>query len=154
MHQESSMSGFKGESSHPLDSKGRFSLLLKHRKMLPEDFYIMRSPNKKFPSLWIISDEAHEAWKTRLYEDKGNVKENSESSAQIRRDINRGLMDVSVDSVGRILIPPTLRQYASLDKTVTVIGVEDHIEIWNDEILAQNDAYYGSMDEGKILDLP
>ena len=33
----------------------------------------------------------------------------------------------------RILIPPSLRQYAGLDKEIVVVGVLDHFEVWSRE---------------------
>ena len=38
---------------------------------------------------------------------------------------------VEPDAQGRILIPQTLREYAGLRKDVTVIGMIDHVEIWD-----------------------
>ena len=41
--------------------------------------------------------------------------------------------DVEIDVQGRMLIPPELRKYASLDKgEVVIFGVIDHLEIWNE----------------------
>lgn len=52
--------------------------------------------------------------------------------------------DCSIDSQGRILIPPMLREYASLTKEVLVTGDgQDKIKIWSpvlyDEIMAAYD---------------
>jgi MraZ protein len=39
-----------------------------------------------------------------------------------------------LDKQGRILIPPVLRDKANLDKDITLLGVGDHIEIWNADL--------------------
>jgi MraZ protein len=44
-----------------------------------------------------------------------------------------GAMDVKLDSLGRILIPDYLKDYAKLDKKVVIAGLYDRIEIWNEE---------------------
>ena len=35
------------------------------------------------------------------------------------------------DKQGRVLIPESMRRRASLQKEVTLVGVRDHLEIWN-----------------------
>ncbi len=42
-----------------------------------------------------------------------------------------GASQESPDSQRRITIPPNLRKYAGLDRDLTVIGVGDHVEIWD-----------------------
>ena len=42
-------------------------------------------------------------------------------------------MECEPDKQGRILIPPNLRAYASLEKEVIVAGVGSRIEIWDRE---------------------
>lgn len=39
--------------------------------------------------------------------------------------------EVSPDRSGRIALSSSLQEYASLSDDVSVIGVDDHIEIWN-----------------------
>jgi len=38
---------------------------------------------------------------------------------------------VEVDGQGRIRIPPELAQLAALDKEAVLIGVQDHLELWD-----------------------
>lgn len=52
------------------------------------------------------------------------------------RRVQRLLMghatDAEMDGSGRILIPPPLRQYASMDKRVVLIGQGKKFELWNE----------------------
>ena len=51
------------------------------------------------------------------------------------RDFRRVLLSMAseqeIDGAGRILIPQILRDYAGTDTEITLIGAEDHMEIWD-----------------------
>ena len=40
--------------------------------------------------------------------------------------------DVEMDAAGRLLVPPALRQYASLDKRIVLVGQGNKFEIWDE----------------------
>jgi MraZ protein len=46
--------------------------------------------------------------------------------------------ELEIDTSGRILIPPRLREFASLDKRVVLAGLGNKFEIWNEEAWEQN----------------
>ena len=39
--------------------------------------------------------------------------------------------ELEIDGSGRVLIPSGLREYAGVDQEVTLIGLEDHLEVWD-----------------------
>ena len=45
----------------------------------------------------------------------------------------RGAVEVAPDKQGRILIPPSLRSYANLERDVVIIGMPNRFEIWDRE---------------------
>ena len=53
------------------------------------------------------------------------------------RDLLRVLLasatEMEFDAMGRILLPPFLRQHGDLRQEVCVIGVGDHLEIWDSQ---------------------
>ena len=53
------------------------------------------------------------------------------------RGLNRfmfaGASEADVDSIGRILIPDFLAEWAGLKEKVTILGVQNHVEIWNEK---------------------
>jgi len=59
--------------------------------------------------------------------------EKSESMRRFRRVFIGGASECNCDKQDRILIPPTLREYAALDKELVLVGVLDHFEIWSRE---------------------
>jgi MraZ protein len=145
------MSNLDGNAAHPMDAKGRVSLPAKHRRILPDDLVIVRSPDEAFPSLWIYSNEAYDAWADMVIESKGGFQANSASQYHLERELYGRKEAIACDQAGRILIPQELRRYASLEKSVVIIGARNHIEIWAPDVLAQSNEFYRDY---KILDLP
>ena len=39
--------------------------------------------------------------------------------------------DITLDSAGRMLVSPVLREFAGLDKEVMLVGQGSHFELWN-----------------------
>ena len=60
--------------------------------------------------------------------------------------VNRKGSHQEIDSKGRILISQELRNKASLDGEVEIVGLDNHIEIWNLTLLDQ------TLDENPLLD--
>ena len=58
----------------------------------------------------------------------------------IRRKLYSMAASCEIDKQGRILIPSQLRDLAGLGKDATLVGIDDHIEIWNPETLAAYNA--------------
>ena len=44
-----------------------------------------------------------------------------------------GASESQIDSIGRILIPDHLREWAGLKQKATVIGVQSRLEVWDEE---------------------
>jgi MraZ protein len=59
--------------------------------------------------------------------------EKSENMRRFRRVFIGGAFECNCDKQDRILIPPTLREYAGLGKEIVLVGVLDHFEIWSRE---------------------
>jgi len=55
----------------------------------------------------------------------------SENMRRFRRVFIGGAFECSCDKQDRILVPPSLRQYAELEKEIVLVGVLDHFEIWS-----------------------
>lgn len=64
----------------------------------------------------------------------------SDDVQKLRRFLVGHASDCPIDSQGRILVPPKLRQYAQLSNKVVLLGVLDKIEIWDAELFEQDDS--------------
>lgn len=62
-----------------------------------------------------------------------SMAEKSENMRRFRRVFVGGAFELTMDKQDRVLIPPSLRMYAKLDKEIVLVGVLDHFEIWSKE---------------------
>jgi MraZ protein len=121
---------FQGRFIHTMDSKGRLSSPQEFRMALQG-----KSKSKsKAPTLTVQPDCL------ALYpaEDWAAIQANLEAAPAIdpnAQTLKRFLLSNAhtcpIDGPGRITVPPHLRQYAGLEREVTVAGVGSHIELWN-----------------------
>ncbi|WP_209332074.1 division/cell wall cluster transcriptional repressor MraZ [Lunatimonas salinarum] len=123
---------FMGDYLCKLDAKGRLVLPARLKSALPE------SPNnelylrKGLESCLILRTHL-EAKKE--YSRLANLDDTDEDVRNFKRAYFRREIIVEMDSAGRILIPKNLLAYAKLEDSVSVVGIGNHIEIWNTELL-------------------
>ena len=112
-----------GEYFHTLDSKGRLSVPARLRWDLDNVFYVTLAMEK---SLSVFSTES---W--QVFSDK--VNEMSYVKQRKMRPLFAYAAKCELDAQGRILIPQNLRDFAGLKKNVTVVGCNDHAELWDSD---------------------
>lgn len=120
---------FRGSSFHTIDPKGRIIIPSRFRDVVgtEEKGGIMISRLDKS-----LSGYTYDQWE--IIEQKIlSMAEKSENIRRFRRVFIGGAFDCTWDRQGRILIPPSLRQYAELEKEIVLVGVLDHFEIWSRE---------------------
>ena len=115
---------FIGEYNHNIDTKKRLALPIKFRKEIGRQVIITRGFDKclvVYPS---------KEWNNVLEELK-KLSSGRADSRKFNRVILGGAVEVSLDKLGRILIPDYLKKYAGLKKNVTICGVSNKLEIWD-----------------------
>ena len=112
-----------GEYQHTLDNKGRLFIPAKLREELGEVFYVTLSMER---CLCVYSAES---W--RVFADK--VAAMPYVKQRLMRPLFAQAARCELDAQGRALIPQNLRAYAELTKNVTVVGCNNHAELWNSE---------------------
>ncbi len=117
---------FIGEYTHTVDDKKRISLPSKFRKEVGKKIIITRGLDS---CLLIYPLKAWEGMAEKL----GQLPMGQKDKRDIGRFMLSGAVEVEVDSIGRILVPDFLREYAELKSKVVFAGVYNRIEIWNDK---------------------
>ena len=114
-----------GEYKHTVDDKNRISLPAKFRKELGKKVVVTRGLDN---CLFLFPQ------KTWQLNSKEMAKLGWRADARgFTRFMFSGASEIDVDSMGRILIPDYLREFAGLASPVIFAGVHDRIEIWNEK---------------------
>ncbi len=115
-----------GEYSHSLDVKGRLIMPVKLREDMGENFIITTGLDG------CLFGFSMSEW--QKFEDKlKTLPITNKNARNFVRFFLSGATECELDKQGRFLIPGKLREVASLDRDVTIIGAGTRIEIWNKE---------------------
>ena len=125
---------FQGASALNLDAKGRMSIPAKHRDALllqcEGRVTLTKHPHGCllfFPRpVWEQHREQIAGWPM--------------SARAWQRIFLGNASDVELDTAGRILIAPELRQAVGLTRDVMLLGMGSHFEIWDAAKLAENES--------------
>ncbi len=119
---------FRGRYEHTIDAKGRTSVPARYRDALGvtgEKRIVLTSALDTClvaygPSEWAAFEE-------RL----GRLSQFDPAVKKLRRIYVSGAVECEIDDVGRILVPPTLRDHAGLKKEVLWAGLGRYAELWD-----------------------
>ena len=117
---------FRGRFQHSMDEKGRISIPLRFRDVLRD----RRDPR-------LVVTNMTSCLVVYPFEEWHRVEEKVAALPSVRADVRsfqRFFISAATECVpdrqGRILIPPTLREHAALDKDVLVVGMQSNFELW------------------------
>ncbi len=117
-----------GEYEATLDSKGRFLLPAGFKKQLSAedaDRFVINRGFENCLSLYPLS-----SW-TPLAEKINALNDFDPKVREFKRYFLNGATFVEPDSAGRLLLPPALREYASLQKDLVMTSSGNKMEIWD-----------------------
>lgn len=113
-----------GSYNHKIDGKGRTVLPAKFRGELGSSVVAT-----------IGIDRCIALYPVQRWEELLEKLKDLSSFKKKARDFRRVLLSMAteqeIDGAGRILVPQLLRDYAGAEVEVTLIGAEDHLEIWD-----------------------
>tara|TARA_B100000508_G_scaffold60333_1_gene47056 strand:+ start:105436 stop:105870 length:435 start_codon:yes stop_codon:yes gene_type:complete len=114
-----------GEYTHTFDTKNRVALPAKFRKEFGSKVIVTRGLDR---CLFIYTPKSWEKIIARM----SDLSIGQASTRGFNRFMLSGAVDIEVDSQGRILIPDFLKGFASLEGKVVLAGVNDRVEVWNE----------------------
>ena len=115
-----------GEYKHSLDAKKRTAIPAKFRREIGKKAVITRGLDQ---CLFVYPIKEWEKVAEKLSE----LPTGQADSRNFVRNMFSGAMDVEIDSLGRVLIPDYLKEYAGLKDKAVIVGVYKRLEIWNEE---------------------
>lgn len=122
-----------GSYSARFDSSGRIKIPQRFRTFIEEKY-------GKEVFITSLTDESVQIYPMEVWAKLTNV--TTHNVLQFKPDVRWFKLRVSrkgtpyeIDSKGRVLISQALRERTNLDEEVELIGLDDHIEVWNRDIL-------------------
>ncbi len=116
---------FIGEYYHNLDSKKRLAVPARFRKDLGKKAVLTRGLDNCL-YLYPLAE-----WK-KMAEKISSLPISRADSRAFSRLMLAGAMDVSLDRLGRIVVPDYLKEYSGLSKKAVVAGLYNRIEVWDE----------------------
>jgi len=132
---------FGGEHYTSIDAKGRTSMPARLREVFSEvlgdeRFVITKCPVDMGNGMVSRGLSVYPLREWHALREKLQQGGSGLTAAQlnsIKRLILAPGVECSADKQGRVLIPPTLRSYAALERDIVFVGTENRVEIWNQQ---------------------
>ncbi len=115
-----------GEYKHTIDAKKRLAVPAKLRKEIGRGAVLTRGLDNSL-ALYPAKE-----WQ-KMVEKLNQLPTGKLDARGFNRIILAGAVPVEIDSLGRILIPDYLKDYAGLKKNVVIAGIYNRLEIWDEE---------------------
>ncbi len=126
-----------GSKRYNLDAKARLTLPANYRKQF-DDNQLLLIPLKD--ALYGFTPEGFGRWVNSFFEKDGKKFDaGNRRHVELRRRLTGSAVPVEIDSAGRVALgkvdasDPNARTRLGLEHDVTVVGVEDHFEVWNSQ---------------------
>lgn len=119
---------FRGATSLNLDVKGRLAVPSKHRDALQAqcagNLVLTAHPHG---CLLLYPQPAWEPIQAKMMA----LSSFDKQSSALQRLLVGYAEDIALDSVGRLLVSPSLREFAGVEKQAMLVGQGSHFELWN-----------------------
>ncbi|WP_185235840.1 division/cell wall cluster transcriptional repressor MraZ [Teredinibacter franksiae] len=122
---------FQGSHAINMDAKGRMAIPAKYRDSLASacDGRIVMTAHTQDRCVLVYPEPE---WQTILPKIEALPTFNK-ASLRAQRLLIGYATPLELDGNGRVLVPPTLRDYAKLDKKLMLVGLGKKFELWSEE---------------------
>ena len=126
---------FTGNYDHTLDTKGRVSLPAKFRRSLPVELKIVPKGN----TVLIFTNEGLRSYIDTVVAQQmpQDMPGRTAAISMAKFALTSSAEDTEIDSAGRISVSAKIRQSVGLEKEVSIVGADDHIELMNRDVYAE-----------------
>jgi MraZ protein len=127
---------FFGETAINLDAKGRLAVPMRYRDDLKEQCgnrLVLTYSAFDTGVLWLYLEAE---WQ-RVRDEVMALSTRNPAHRALQRRVVGSATAVEPDGSGRILLPPSLREFAGLEKRVVMLGMGSRFEIWNENTFNQ-----------------
>ncbi len=113
-----------GEYNHTLDDKNRLTMPVKFKSELGNKIIVTRGLDGP---LFVYSQKEWE----NIMEKFAKLSMVDDTSRRFSRFFLSNAVETQLDKAGRVVINESQKDFADLDKDVTLIGVQSRVELWD-----------------------
>lgn len=118
---------FRGRFEYSIDAKGRLSIPSRFREVLSSNYDSRLIVTNFDQCLWAYPVAE---W-LELERKVGALPQFLDEVKALQRVFISAATECPIDKPGRILLPPSLRDYAGIERDVVLVGMTKRIEIWS-----------------------
>lgn len=143
---------FRGINSVVLDTKGRMAMPARYRDQLQNDrvSQLVVTIDTESPCLLLYPIPEWELIEQKLQ----TLPSFNRAARRIQRLLIGHATELELDGNGRLLVPPLLRTYAKLDKSVMLVGQGKKFELWDEKHWHEHRAVWLEEEAKPTDDLP
>jgi len=117
-----------GESTTRIDEKGRITVPVRIRETMNVEGHAIWYMTRGFDRCVFLFHRDEWMRIRKAAKKSGSI---NARALDFRRLLFGGVAEVRPDQQGRMAVAPHLREHANIDKEAVLVGVDDHLELWN-----------------------